>query len=60
MRRLGRSILMGALTGSFLARARIDADGCLQEAQEPLITLQRRCGGTFPGPIAIPELREIV
>ncbi|MGB3739585.1 MAG: HAMP domain-containing sensor histidine kinase, partial [Pontixanthobacter sp.] len=42
------------------ARARIDADGCLQEAQEPLITLQRRCGGTFPGPIAIPELREIV
>ena len=51
---------MSALTGTFLARARVDADGRLIEAQEPLIRLQRRCGGALPGTIAVPELREIV
>ncbi len=51
---------MGVLTGSFLAHARIDASGDLIEAQEPLLGLQNRCGGSVPGPIAIPELRELV
>ncbi len=29
-------------------------------AEEPLAGLQLRCGGEIPGPIAIPELRELV
>ncbi len=51
---------MSALTGTFLARARTDAANRLLEAQEPLATLQQRCGGELPGVIAIPELRELV
>lgn len=51
---------MTALTGSFIARARTDADLRLVEAQEPLASLQARCGGEIPGDLAIPELREMV
>ena len=51
---------MSKLTGTFLARARTDAANLLIEAQEPLATLQQRCGGELPGVIAIPELRELV
>lgn len=42
--------------GPFQARARSDADDRLVEADEPLATLQMRCGGQIPGVIAIPEL----
>nr|WP_137678332.1 HAMP domain-containing sensor histidine kinase [Parerythrobacter lutipelagi] len=48
------------LTGTFLARAKVDENAILAEAQEPLVSLQLRCGGEVPGPIAIPELREAV
>lgn len=51
---------MSTLSGTFLARARTGADNLLLEAQEPLATLQQRCGGEIPGVIAIPELRELV
>lgn len=51
---------MSALSGSFMARASTDGDNRLLQAQEPLATLQERCGGTLPGEIAIPELRELV
>ena len=51
---------MSALSGTFLARARTDASNNLLEAQEPLASLQQRCGGEMPGVIAIPELRELV
>ncbi|NVD43873.1 sensor histidine kinase [Qipengyuania atrilutea] len=43
-----------------LAQARCDRDGVLFEASEPLAGLQRRCGGEMPGPLAIPELLELV
>lgn len=42
--------------GPFKARARSDAADRLVEADEPLATLQMRCGGQIPGTIAIPEL----
>lgn len=51
---------MSALSGTFLARARTDAANNLVESQEPLASLQQRCGGEMPGVIAIPELRELV
>lgn len=51
---------MGALSGSFIARAQTDADNNLVQAQEPLATLQEQCGGTLPGAIAIPELHALV
>ncbi|MFZ1741957.1 MAG: HAMP domain-containing sensor histidine kinase [Pontixanthobacter sp.] len=51
---------MNQLTGSFLARARTDQANRLIEAQEPLLSLQQRCGGELPGTIAIQELRELV
>lgn len=44
----------------FLARARSDAQDHFISADEPLAGLQLRCGGALPGPIAIPELREVV
>jgi signal transduction histidine kinase len=44
----------------FLARARSDAQDHLIAADEPLAGLQMRCGGALPGPIAVPELREVV
>ena len=40
--------------------ARTDAAGHLLAAAEPLAALQLRCGGTVPGPIAIPDLAELV
>ncbi|GAA4643714.1 hypothetical protein GCM10023115_16740 [Pontixanthobacter gangjinensis] len=51
---------MSTLTGSFIARAITDGANNLLEAQEPLATLQQRCGGELPGAIAIQELRELV
>ncbi len=42
--------------GSILVRARSDAGDRLVEADEPLATLQLRCGGQIPGSIAVPEL----
>ena len=45
---------------TYIARARTDAKDRLVAADEPLSTLQRRCGGEIPGTIAIPELREQV
>ncbi|MBS0255429.1 MAG: HAMP domain-containing histidine kinase [Proteobacteria bacterium] len=43
-----------------LAEARSDRADQLIAAAEPLVGLQLRCGGTLPGPIAIPELAELV
>ncbi|WP_296716433.1 sensor histidine kinase KdpD [Erythrobacter sp.] len=37
-----------------------DARDWLINADEPLAELQARCGGRVPGPLAIPELRELV
>ena len=51
---------MASLSGSFIARARTDAANQIVEAQEPLATLQKQCGGSIPGEIAIPELRLLV
>ena len=46
--------------GTVLARATSDGDGRLLDAEEPLASLQRSCGGELPGAIAIPELLELV
>lgn len=43
-----------------LATARSDAQDQLVEADELLLSLQLRCGGELPGPIAVPALREAV
>jgi hypothetical protein len=51
---------MARLTGTFLARALLDGQANLVEAQEPLASLQLRCGGQLPGPVAIPDVREAV
>lgn len=40
--------------------AHSDAEDRLVSADEPLRTLQMRCGGEFPGVIAIPALLEVV
>lgn len=45
---------------NILARAASDADDRLLTAEEPLASLQLRCGGELPGTIAPPELRELV
>jgi len=45
---------------SILARARSDGDDRLITADEPLASLQLRCGGEIPGTIAIPTLLETV
>jgi Histidine kinase-, DNA gyrase B-, and HSP90-like ATPase/His Kinase A (phospho-acceptor) domain len=45
--------------GAVLARASCDADGRLLGAEEPLASLQLRCGGEIPGTIAIPALLEL-
>ena len=42
------------------ARGLTDARIWLMSADEPLADLQARCGGRIPGPLAIPELRELV
>lgn len=41
-------------------RARCDERDWLIEADEPLAALQRRCGGTLPGVIAVPALLALV
>lgn len=41
-------------------RARCDERDWLVEADEPLAALQRRCGGTVPGVIAVPALLALV
>lgn len=41
-------------------RARCDERDWLVEADEPLAALQRRCGGTFPGMVAVPALLALV
>lgn len=43
-----------------LARARSDGADRLVLAEEPLASLQRRCGGELPGTIAVPALLELV
>ena len=40
--------------------ARSDSEDRLLSVDEPLASLQIRCGGTIPGAIAIPELRALV
>lgn len=45
---------------TLIAKARTDADDRLVEADEPLASLQRSCGGELPGTIAIHELRQLV
>lgn len=40
--------------------AQSDGEDWLLRADEPLSALQMRCGGTIPGAIAVPELRELV
>ena len=44
----------------YVARGRVDADGRLAQADEPLARLQLSCGGLPGGPFAVPALREIV
>lgn len=53
---------MNAMTGpqSFEARAISDSEDALVRADEPLAGLQLRCGGTIPGAVAIPQLRELL
>ncbi|WP_226636729.1 sensor histidine kinase [Novosphingobium profundi] len=46
--------------GTILARGQSDAQDCLLSADEPLAGLHLRCGGQLPGPIAVPELMELV
>lgn len=46
--------------GTPLARARSDAADRLVFAEEPLASLQRRCGGELPGTIAVPAMLELV
>lgn len=50
---------MSAPPGGYLARGRVDGDGSLVEAGEPLASLQHACGGRIGGPLAIPELSAI-
>lgn len=40
--------------------AQCDQQGRLLRADEPLAGLQLRCGGSLPGEIAVPELRQLV
>lgn len=46
--------------GTILARAESGPDDRLLSAEEPLASLQLRCGGELPGMIAVPELLELV
>lgn len=48
---------MSSLATQYIARGKVDRTLCLTEAQEPLASLQRACGGRMGGPLAIPELR---
>ena len=47
-------------TAPYITRGRVDSDGRLAEASEPLASLQASCGGVSGGALAVPELREIV
>lgn len=42
-----------------LASGRVDREGRLVAAEEPLASLQLACGGRIGGPLAVPELRAI-
>lgn len=46
--------------GRIVLHARTDASDRLVEADDPLRELQQRCGGEFPGVVAIPELLTLV
>lgn len=50
---------MTTLEVQYLTRGRVDRDGRLVEASEPLASLQLACGGALGGPLAIPELRAV-
>ncbi len=50
---------MGSVTTQYIARGRVDEHGCLVQADEPLASLQRACGGDIGGTLAIPELDEL-
>ena len=50
---------MGSIS-PFLAEGRVDASGRLVSAGEPLAALQLACGGSIPGDLAIPALRDLV
>jgi len=45
---------------SFVFRATADAADRLTDAEEPLASFHRRCGGELPGPIVTPALLELV
>ena len=45
---------------AFIASGTCDAENRLIRADEPLAGLQRRCGGTIPGPLAVPMLLDLV
>ena len=47
-------------SGTFLARAFVDADDRLVAADEPLFGLQARLGGAVPGPLLVPALLQLV
>ena len=51
---------MGAQSRSYPAEARTDAEDRLLTADEPLASLQIRCGGRIPGTVAVPELLALV
>ena len=51
---------MSEAAATYLATGFSDAHDHLIEADDPLAGLQRDCGGTLGGPIAIPELRTLV
>ena len=51
---------MASVGTRYLAHARIDRDGLLVAAEEPLASLQEACGGHVGGALAIPELRALV
>lgn len=45
---------------NFVARGFCDGEENLVSAGEPLAGLQRRCGGSIPGPLAVPPLLQLV
>lgn len=54
----GRPVMTTHAT-EYIVRGRVDGQGRLVEAGEPLASLQLACGGTLGGPLAIPELRAV-
>ncbi|WP_324827321.1 sensor histidine kinase [Qipengyuania zhejiangensis] len=51
---------MASVGTRYIAHGKVDADGRLAEATEPLAGLQDACGGRIGEPVAIPELRALV